>query len=48
MDKIFKNDKIMGIVAVATLVLVAVMYFKNCKKDKDSAVTTTAVPAAEE
>lgn len=36
MDKIFKNDKIMGIVAVATLVLVGLMYWKNCKGEKTS------------
>ncbi|MBQ8761342.1 MAG: hypothetical protein IJZ06_07985 [Bacteroidales bacterium] len=48
MDKIFKNDKIMGIVAVATLALVAVMYFKNCKKEKDSTATVPAAPATAE
>ena len=36
-DKIFKNDKIMGIVAVATLALVAVMYFQNRKEKSDAA-----------
>lgn len=41
MDKIFKNDKIMGIVAVATLALVAVMYFKN-RKEKSETETTSA------
>lgn len=39
MDKIFKNDKIMGIVALATLVLVGMMYWKTCKVEK----TTDAV-----
>ncbi len=43
MDKIFKNDKIMGIVAVATLVLVGLMYWENCKKEKAS----TGAPAEE-
>ena len=31
MDKIFKNDKIMGLVAIATLVLVGLMYYKEYK-----------------
>lgn len=31
MDKIFKNDKIMGIVAVATLLLVGYLAYKNFK-----------------
>lgn len=37
MDKIFKNNTIMGIVAIATLVLVGIMFWrvqtanKNCK-----------------
>lgn len=37
MDKILKNDKIMGIVALATLVLVGLMYWKNYQKEKESA-----------
>lgn len=45
MDKIFKNDKIMGIVAVATLALVAVMYFQNRKEKSETA--TLPEPAAE-
>lgn len=47
MDKIFKNDKVMGIVAVATLVLVAVMFYKNYKKES-ATVAPTATPAVEE
>ncbi len=43
MDKIFKSDKIMGIVAVATLVLVGLMYWKNHQKEK--AITEAAKPA---
>lgn len=43
MDKIFKNDNVMGIVAVATLVLVAVMFYKNHKKE-----SATTVPAVTE
>lgn len=39
MDKIFKNDKIMGVVAVATLVLVGIMFYTS-QKGKD-AVTVT-------
>lgn len=39
MDKIFKNDKIMGIVAVATLVLVGLMYW-NSVKDKETETKT--------
>lgn len=35
LDKIFKNDRIMGIVGIATLVLVALPMF-NSKKDKVS------------
>lgn len=35
LDKIFKNDLIMGLVAVATLVLVALPMIKN-KKDEAS------------
>lgn len=31
MDKIFKNNTIMGIVAVVTLILVGLMYLKNTK-----------------
>lgn len=38
MDKIFKNDKIMGIIAVATFALVALMVFRQ---KKASAVTST-------
>ena len=38
MDKIFKNDKIMGIVAIATLALVALMVFRQ---KKASAATET-------
>lgn len=45
MDKIFKNDKIMGIVAVATLALVAVMYFQNRKEKSETA--TIPAPTAE-
>lgn len=35
MDKILKNDKIMGIVAIATLVLVGLIYWKNHKSTAD-------------
>ena len=31
MDKIFKNDTIMGIIAVATLALVGLMYYQKHK-----------------
>lgn len=34
MDKIFKNDKIMGLVAICTLVLVGLMYYKQYKAEK--------------
>lgn len=40
MDKIFKNDKIMGIVAVATLVLVGYLAFQNYKANKPQEETT--------
>lgn len=43
MDKIFKNDKIMGIIAIATLVLVGLMYWKTCKVEETTgAVKETA------
>ena len=34
MDKIFKNDTVMGIVAIATLALVAIMFFKYQPKQE--------------
>lgn len=34
MDKVFKNDKIMGLVAIGTLVLVGLMYYKQYKAEK--------------
>lgn len=36
MDKIFKNDKVMGIVAIVTLVLVGVMVWKSCKAKSEA------------
>lgn len=36
MDKIFKNDKIMGFVAVATLVLVGFVLWKSLKSETTS------------
>lgn len=39
MDKIFKNNTVMGIVAVATLALVCIMFYTS-QKGKD-AVTVT-------
>lgn len=33
LDKIFKNDLIMGVVAIATLVLVALPMIKNRKEE---------------
>lgn len=34
MDKILKNDKIMGLVAIGTLVIVGLMYYKQYKAEK--------------
>lgn len=34
MDKILKNDKIMGIVAISTLVIVGLMYWNSYKAKK--------------
>lgn len=34
MDKIFKNDTIMGIVAVVTLALVGYLAYQNSKSNK--------------
>ena len=34
MDRIFKNDTIMGIVAIATLALVAYSFIKNRKSEE--------------
>lgn len=34
MDKIFKNDTIMGIVALATFALVAYSFYKDVKEQK--------------
>lgn len=34
MDKIFKNDTVMGIIAIATFTLVAVMFVKNRRNEK--------------
>lgn len=42
MDKIFKNDTVMGIIALTTFVLVAIMFVKNRKVKK----TNTESPAA--
>lgn len=44
MDKIFKNNKIMGIVAVATLVLTAWVAYQNYKTTK----ALVAAPTEEE
>lgn len=33
MDKIFKNDTVMGVIAIATLVMVAIIFFKMRKCD---------------
>ena len=41
MDKIFKNDKIMGIVAIVTLVLVCVMVWKSCKAKSETPKSET-------
>jgi hypothetical protein len=35
MDKIFKNDTIMGLVALATLALVAWSFYENHKPQKE-------------
>lgn len=42
MDKIFKNNTIMGIVAVVTLVLVGLMYWNTRKVDNATAIETPA------
>lgn len=34
MDKIFKNDTIMGLVALATFALVAYSFYKDLKEQK--------------
>lgn len=44
MDKIFKNDTLMGVVALATLALVGLMYYQNYKKNKETEVVEA--PAA--
>lgn len=41
MDKIFKNNTVMGIIAIATFTLVAVMFVKNRRNEK----TTAELPA---
>lgn len=41
MDKIVKNNTIMGVIALATFALVAVMFFKNRRNEK----TTAELPA---
>lgn len=38
MDKIFKSDKIMGMVAIATLVIVAYQFVYKPWKEKQSAM----------
>lgn len=48
MDKIFKNDKIMGIVAIATLVLVGVMVWKSCKAKSETPKSETETAEAAE
>lgn len=40
MERIFKNDTIMGIVAIATLVLVAYSFIKN-RKESDEIATVS-------
>ena len=34
MDRIFKNDTIMGIIAIATLALFAYSFYKNIKNEE--------------
>ena len=47
MDKIFKNNTIMGVVAIATLVLVGLMFWRvqkaneNCKDAIESGANVT-------
>ena len=47
MDKIFKNNTIMGVVAIATLVLVGIMFWrvqkanKNCQDAIESGANVT-------
>ena len=47
MDKIFKNNTIMGVVAIATLVLVGIMFWRvqkaneNCKDAIESGASVT-------
>lgn len=47
MDKIFKNNTIMGVVAIATLVLVGIMFWRvqkaneNCKDAIKSGASVT-------
>lgn len=48
MDKILKNDKVMGIVAIATLVLVGIMFWTSYKANKENAtVVIPETPGAE-
>ena len=44
MDKIFKNDKIMGFVAVATLALTAWVAYQNYKTTKALTEETPELP----
>lgn len=43
MDKIFKNDTIMGVVAVATLALVAYLAYSNYKQNAPQTEENTTV-----
>lgn len=38
MDKILKNDKVMGIVAIATLILVGIMFWTSIKANKENGI----------